>query len=126
MHARLVMRRRASHDIPLDIAAGAERCQKTGINPGDSFLQILLENSVKLNSLSAGKAECAICIRLSQCVNGQVLFGSESPAGDPAADHKHIVLAESVAGPILARVTIFLLVAAVKLDQLLVLFGEMV
>src|SRR5262245_40381982 len=108
MHTGLVMWRGAGHAIPLDIATAPQCGQEAGINPGDSFLQVLLENSVKLNSLPAREPESAICIRLGQCVHGEVLFGSEPASGDAAAHHEHVVLTESFARTILARVAILL------------------
>ena len=81
---------------------------------------------MKLNPLPAGEAKRAVGILARQVVHGQVLGGGQLAAGDLAADHEHVMLADASFGAVLAGVAVFLLITAVELDQVLVAVVEVV
>jgi hypothetical protein len=81
---------------------------------------------VELDALAAGEPQRAVAEVVGQAVQGEVLVGRQLPAGDLAADHEHVELADPRLGPVLARIPVLLLVGAVELQQVLVAVAEVV
>ena len=92
----VVMRRRAGHDVALHVAAGPERGQQAGVDAGDGLLEIRLEDAVELNALPRGEAQGAVGVLPGQLVHGQILLRRHPAAGDLAADHEHVMLADAL------------------------------
>ena len=65
------------------------------VDPRDGFLQVALEHAVELDSLSRGEAEGPVGVGAGQIVHGQVLLGGQLSAGNLAAHHEHVVLADA-------------------------------
>ena len=81
---------------------------------------------MELDALPAGEAQGAVGVGVGQLVQGQVLLRRHAAAGDLAADHEHVMLAQSLSAAGLAGVAVLLLIGAVELQQLLVLLAEMI
>ena len=96
------------------------------VDAGDGLLEVALEDAVQLDALPAGEAQRAVGVLAGEVVHAEVLLGGEPAAGDLAADHEDVVLAQPLAAPGLAGVAVLLLVAAVELDQVLVRVVELV
>lgn len=87
----------ASHDVAVDVAAGGEGREFNAVDFANGIAEVGLENSVKLQSLSAGDPECAIGELVAEVEFGKELCGSESAAGDACADHAAVLLTERFA-----------------------------
>ncbi len=81
---------------------------------------------MKLDALPAGETQSAVAVGVGQLVQGQVLLRRHPSAGDLAADHEHIMLAQSFAAAGFAGVAVLLLIGAVKLEELFILLAEMI
>src|SRR6266498_4167988 len=103
-----------------------ERRQQTGVDARNRVLEVLLEHAVELDALPRSETQRPVRVLVGQLVHGEVLRRSQPPARDLAAQHEHIVLADAVFLACLAGVAVFLLVGAVKLEQVLVRLTEMV
>jgi hypothetical protein len=79
---------------------------------------------VELAALAGGEAQGAGGVAVGQVVEGEVLVRGDFAAGDLAADHEHVVLADALLGPPLAGVAVLLLVGAVELQQILAGVGQ--
>ena len=58
-----------------------------------------------------GEAQRAVGVPAGEVVEGQVLLGRQPAAGNLAADHEHVMLADALLAAVLAGVAVFLLVA---------------
>ena len=81
--------------------------------------RFVFTDAVKLNALPSRQAQRVVAVLRGELVERQILLGREQTAGQFQADHAHIVLGDPRLGAIFARVAIFLLIAAVKLQQVL-------
>src|SRR5437870_6803135 len=120
------MRRGASHDIALNIAAGAQRAQQAGVDPGDRVLQVALQNTVELNALPGCEAKRGIAVGAREVIDREVLLGGQPAARNLATHHEHVVLAETLFLAVLAGVSIFLLIGAMKFQELLVMLLKVI
>ena len=65
--------------------------------PAMVALRLRLQDAVELDALPAGEAQRAVGVLAGQLVHGQVLVRRQPAAGDLAADHEHVVLAQPLA-----------------------------
>src|SRR5579883_527055 len=84
------------------------------------------QHTMKLDALPARETQRAVAVNIGEFIQGQVLLRRHAPAGNLAADHKHIMLAQSLAAAGFAGIAVLLLIGAVKLEKLLVLLAEMI
>ena len=61
-----------------------------------------------------------------EVVHGEVLLRGQVAARNLAADHEHVMLADARLGAVLTRVAVLLLIAAVKLDEVLVAIAQVI
>ena len=120
----VLLRFRAAHDVPLDVAAATERRQQRAVDGGDRLLQVALEHAVELEVLARGHAQRAVGPLLADVVVRQVRLGGDDAARDPRPDHQLVVLVEPFGARLLAAVAVILLVDAVELEQLLGVVAE--
>ncbi len=81
---------------------------------------------MKLNALPRRDAQRFVGIALGQFIEAKVLVSRHPAAGNLAADHEHVILAEAARTPRLARVTVLLLICAMELEQILVAVTEVI
>jgi len=113
-------RRRAGHDIPVDIPARGERGEEAMVQSGNGRFQARFNNAVKLDALPTSQANGLVGIFFGEIVNSKILFGGEQSTGNPATNHEHIEFASR--NPFLSvfpGITVFLLVRTVELQKLL-------
>ena len=113
-------RRRRGHHVAVVVPARRQRSQQRVVDLLDQRAQAALDHPVKLEALPGGHAQRVIRIARGQVVAGQVLGRGEHAAGNPAAHHEDVFLAR------LAQVPVVLLIDAVELQELQVIFGEVV
>ena len=123
---RTVKRGWTRHDISRYVAAGHQGGQQALVDAGNGGFQVVFQHSMKLYALAGREAQGAIGIFAGEIVDGQILSGSEAAAGELAADHEHMVLADAGFRSVLAGVAVFLLIGAVELEKLLVGLGEVI
>ena len=115
------MRRRAAHDVALDVAAGGQRGKLNFVDAVNRLPQIVLQHAVQLQALAAGDAQRGVADFVAQIELGQQLLAGQLAAGNLGADHERVGLGalalvlRAAAGP---RVAVVLLVGAVMLQQL--------
>src|SRR5690606_34487569 len=92
----------------------------------DGMLQVLLQHTMELQSLTRGDAEGLIPNRVAQVEVSEHLLARDHPARDAGADHEAVVLAAwyLLGAGLRAEVAIVLLVAAVMLEQREVVFRQ--
>ena len=81
---------------------------------------------MKLNALPGREAQGAVAVLVRDGIDGEILSRGHASAGNLAADHEHEVLADALLLAVLAGVAVFLLIAAVELEELLVVLTEMI
>ena len=114
---RVVDRRRAAEDVPLDVAAGGQGREQGLVDPPDRRRQVVLEHAVELELLPGRDPQGAVADRPGQLVAGQVLVGRELPAHDPDPDHELVGLLLLLALELRAEVAVVLLVRPVELED---------
>src|SRR5262249_17324345 len=113
------------HDIPLHVSARTECGQEAGVDAGDCLLQLPLKNAMQLDPLSCREAERPVGVGTRQLIDGQILLGGQLATRYPATDHEYVLLAAPFSSPVFSSIPIILLVAAVKLEELLILIRKM-
>ena len=113
-----VDRRRAAHDIALDVAAGGERGHLVGVDLLHELLQIPLHHAVVLDRLPRRQPDRAVADLVPHVHRGEELGGGELPPGHAGADHE-ADLADALGPlPALPLLAVVLLVGAEVLQQL--------
>src|SRR5262249_34401661 len=66
VNAVVVMRSRAAHDVPLDIATGSQRGQECRVDLVNGGPQVALDHAVQLKALTRGDAQGAAAQPVAQ------------------------------------------------------------
>src|SRR5215211_1021984 len=69
--------RRATHHIPLDIATGGDDREQLLIDARDSGLQVSLEHTMKLETLTSGDPQRAVGVAVGKAFEPEVLVSSD-------------------------------------------------
>ncbi len=98
------------------------------VDAANRLPQVLFHHAVQLQPLPRGDPQRSVAVVLAQIQLGEELVGGHFSAGDAGADHEHVrlALAGSVGVLVLAMVLVVLLIGAVVLEQLGVVFDEVV
>ena len=113
-----VDRRRAAHDVALDVAAGGERRHLVGVDLLHEGLQISLHHAMVLDRLPGCQSDRAVADLVSHVHRGEELGGGELPPRHAGADHE-ANLADALGSlPALPLLAVVLLVGAEVLEQL--------
>lgn len=83
----------------------------------DGGLELLLNDAVQLVSLARCQLNGPVRMRVGQAVDGQVLLRRRDTAGHANTDHKRKRFFQPLTQPLLAQVTVILLVYSVELGQ---------
>ena len=120
--------RGTAHHVPLDIAAGAECRQLRIVDRPDGRLQVGLENAVQLEALPRRNPHRPIGMCFAEIKFRQELCRGHLAAGNPRADHATVgfVFARAIRIFLTADVSVILLIAAVKLDELQGVAGKVI
>ena len=106
-------------DVAVHVAAGGEGGKHGLVDPLDDRAEAGLHDAVELDALTRGDAQGVVAVLGGEVVEGDPLLRRHDAARDAAADHDQPLLAG------LAEVPVVLLIDAVKLDELLVILGEL-
>ena len=119
---------RAAHHVALDVAAGGQRGELDLVDAADRLLQVVFQNAVQLQPLTAGDAQRGVADFVAQIQFGQKLIARQFAAGNPGADHERIGFGRLSFVPLDpsggARVAVVLLVGAVVFQELDAGFAE--
>lgn len=110
--------------IAIDIAARRQRIDQGGIDGLHGGLQFALDHAMELERLARGDAQRMIGIAGGDAIQCQPLRGRDHPARRARADHELIRRFELLPPPLVANVAVVLLVAAVVLDQCLIVLTQ--
>ena len=116
--SRIIERGRARNHVAVHVAATAERGDERVIDAAKQRLHLGLADPVELKALSRGDAKRIVGVLAAQVVHGEILVGGEFAARKLEPNHEHVRLADAGLVAVLAGVPVFLLVAAVELDEL--------
>mmetsp|Transcript_75651 Transcript_75651/g.180769 ORF Transcript_75651/g.180769 Transcript_75651/m.180769 type:complete len:253 (-) Transcript_75651:893-1651(-) len=111
--------------VPANIAASSQRVHAGLVHGAHRSLHIALQDSMHLPSLSRGDLQSAIREVLANVIHGDPLLRCAEATRKAHTNHegKSILYAHLL--PFFAKVTVILLVAAMRLDQLGVLEGDL-
>ena len=123
MHLREI-RIGGHRDIAVDVAAGGEGVDQRGVDRLHRRLQFALDDAVELESLAGGDAQAALGVGGRDGVEFQPLRRRDHAARGAGADHEREVGFELLAAAHVAHVAVVLLVAAVILDEGLIVVGQ--
>ena len=130
VHRIVSMRRRAAHDVALDVAAGGQRRKLHLVDAADRFFQVALQHAVQLQALPRGDAQRGVADLVAQIELGQQLVAGQLAAGNLGADHEAVDFVAACTAAFGAAagagVAIVLLIGAVMLQQLGAVLAEMV
>src|SRR5438270_196487 len=104
----VAVRRRASHDVALHVAAGSQGGEKAAVDLGNGVFQVALEHAMELDALPGREAQGAVAVLVRDGIDGEILSRGHASAGNLAADHEHEVLADALLLAVLAGVAVFL------------------
>ena len=79
---------------------------------------------MQLKGLARGQAQAAVGVLIGQGIQRQPLRGRAHTAGQARADHETVGRLKLLLTALIAHIAIVLLIAAVKLDQHLIVFGK--
>jgi len=111
-------------DVAVDVAAGGQRVDQGGVDGLHRRLQLALDDPVELERLAGGDAQRMVAVAGGDGVQLEPLFGGDHPARGAGADHELVGRLQLLATALLAQVAVVLLVAAVVLDQGLVVLAQ--
>ena len=128
MNRVVPQRSRTAHHVSLDVPAGSECGQPSPIDLTNGLLQVVLDDSVQLQSLPTGDPQRPVAKPLAQIQVSQERVGGHPPTGDPRPNHEHerLVTTRAVLVRQLACIPVVLLVQPVVLQQAGVVFVEVV
>jgi len=111
-------------DVAVDIAAGGQGVDERGVDRLHGRLQFALDHAVELEGLARGDPQGVIAIAGGDGVQLQPLLGGDHAAGRTRTDHELVGRLQLLATAHVAHVAVVLLVAAVILDQRLVVLAQ--
>ena len=120
----VVFRLGAAHDVPVDVAASAERRQQSFIDPRDGLLEVAFEHAVELEVLARRHPQRSVGPLLTDVVVGDVCIRRHDAARNPGPDHQLVVLVEALGPRLLAAISVVLLIDPMELEQLLGIVTE--
>mmetsp|Transcript_56193 Transcript_56193/g.131714 ORF Transcript_56193/g.131714 Transcript_56193/m.131714 type:complete len:222 (+) Transcript_56193:841-1506(+) len=111
--------------VPANIATSSQRVHAGLVHGTHRGFHIALQDSMHLPSLSRGNLQSAIREVLANVIHGDPLLRCAEATRKAHTDHegKRILYAHLL--PLFAKVTVVLLIAAMRLDQLSVLEGDL-
>ncbi len=127
VHARMQigLQRIGSHQyVAIDVAAGGDGVDQRAVDRLQRRLQLALDDAVELERLARGDAQAVVGEARGDGIHLQPLLGADHAARRACADHEAVVGLEQTAAAFIAHVAVVLLVAAVKLQQYGVGFGD--
>ena len=113
-----VDRRRAAHDVALDVAAGGERGHLDVVDPLHEGPEIPLHDAVVLDRLPRREPDRAVAHLVAQVDRREQLVGRELSARHAGANHERDIALALLPIDGLAGLAVVLLVGAVVLEQL--------
>ena len=115
---------RRAHHVAVHVAAGGDGVQQHAVDLPQGRAQIGLDDAMELDRLARGDAQGLVAALIRQFVHRQILRAAEHAAGHAQARHEAVGLVQLALGALRPQVAIILQIDAVKLDQLLVVFGN--
>mmetsp|Transcript_109266 Transcript_109266/g.273695 ORF Transcript_109266/g.273695 Transcript_109266/m.273695 type:complete len:244 (-) Transcript_109266:607-1338(-) len=114
-----------AHHVAAHVATSCQCVHASAVNGPHGGLYIPLDDAMQLPRLACRDLECAVSILPASVIHGQPLLGGAIPCWKPHADHEAEGILDAELLPLLPEIAVILLVAAVRLDQLRVMEGNL-
>lgn len=115
-----------AHDVSVYIATRCQRRQFHRVDPMNRLTQVVFQDAVQLQRLAGGDLDGRVAKLVTEVQLGQHLLAGDSTAGDAAADHHRERFSATLFFQFCPFVAVVLLVSPVKLQQLDIVFIEVI
>ncbi|MCW0450427.1 hypothetical protein NB706_003261 [Xanthomonas sacchari] len=110
--------------VAIDVAAGGQGVDQRGVDRLHGCFQLALDHPMELERLARGDAQRVVAVGGGDGIELEPLRWIDHPARGARADHELIGRLQLLPAPLLAQIAVVLLVAAVVLDQGLIVLAQ--